>query len=43
MQACSNNATRKATANDDIVEVLSRGHDDGREFVIVCQGMKTRR
>jgi len=42
MQTCSNDAPRLTTADDDVVEVLSRGYNDGREGVIVCQGMKTR-
>ena len=43
MQACSYNATRKTAADDDIVEVLLGGHDDVRECVLVCQGIKTRK
>ena len=43
MQTCSNDTTSLTAADDDVVEVLFRGHDEEQERVIVCQGMKMSR
>lgn len=37
MQTCSNNTTRLTAANNNEVEVLLRGHHDGRDAGMYCK------